>query len=129
MAMKKSMPRSLVRAAALLLPLLAGCTEVPTIPGFTPFRMEIQQGNFVDQEMVSRLKPGMSRDQVRFILGTPLVADVFHADRWDYVFSRRPQNGKQLEQRRLSVFFEDNKLKHLDGDVVPSGTASEGSTK
>jgi outer membrane protein assembly factor BamE len=129
MPLKKSMTRSLLRAAALSLPLVAGCAEVPTIPGFTPFRMEIQQGNFVDQEMVSRLKPGMSRDQVRFILGTPLVADVFHADRWDYVFSRRPQNSKQLEQRRLSVFFEDNKLKRLDGDVVPSGTASEGSAK
>jgi outer membrane protein assembly factor BamE len=129
MRTKKPMPRLLARAVALLVPLISGCNSVPTIPGFTPYRMEIQQGNFVDQDMASRLKPGMSRDQVRFILGTPLVADVFHADRWDYVFSRRPQGGGGLEQRRLSVFFEDNKLKRVDGDVVPAGIASEGSAR
>ena len=62
-----------------------GCSYIPTIPGTTPFKMEIQQGNFITQEMVSRLKPDMSREQVRFVLGTPLVADMFHADRWDYI--------------------------------------------
>jgi outer membrane protein assembly factor BamE len=129
MRTKKPMPRPLVHAVALIVPLIAGCSSVPTIPGFTPYKMEIQQGNFVDQDMVSRLKPGMSRDQVRFILGTPLVADVFHGDRWDYVFSRRPQGGGNLEQRRLSVFFEDNRLKRVDGDVVPAATASEGSAR
>jgi outer membrane protein assembly factor BamE len=61
----------------------------------------------------------MTKDQVRFVLGTPLVADIFHEDRWDYVFMRRRQNASQTEERRVSVFFEDGKLARLEGDVVP----------
>ena len=99
---------------------LAGCSYVPTIPGVTPYRIEIQQGNFISQEMVTQLKPGMSKEQVRLALGTPLLTDIFHADRWDYVFWReRP--GKKREQRKLTVFFEDGKLTRLDGDVVAAG--------
>ena len=100
-----------------------GCSGVPTIPGLTPYRMEIQQGNFVDQDMVSKLKPGMTREQVRFVLGTPLVADMFHGDRWDYVFTRRPQGSDNIEKRRLSVFFQDGRLTRLEGDVVPAKSA------
>jgi outer membrane protein assembly factor BamE len=121
--MKKPMTRLFPLAAALAFAICAGCSEVPTIPGFTPYKMEIQQGNFVDQDMVSRLKAGMSREQVRFILGTPLVVDVFHADRWDYVFSRRPVGGGGLQQRRVSVFFQDGKLARVEGDVVPQASA------
>jgi len=99
---------------------VAACSWVPNI---SPHRIEIQQGNFVTQEMVAQLKPGMSRDQVRFILGTPLVADVFHADRWDYVFTRIRANSRELEQRRIAVFFEDGKLKRVEGDVVASDQA------
>jgi outer membrane protein assembly factor BamE len=61
--------------------LVASCSYVPTIPGVTPYRIEIQQGNFISQEMVAQLKPGMSKEQVRLALGTPLLADIFHADR------------------------------------------------
>ena len=100
--------------------LLAGCGFFPTIPGVTPYRIEIQQGNFISQEMVGQLKPGMSKEQVRLALGTPLLTDIFHADRWDYVFWRdRP--GQKREQRKLTVFFEDGKLTRLDGDVVAAG--------
>jgi outer membrane protein assembly factor BamE len=107
------------RLALALLPLLAaGCSYVPRIPGVQPYRMDIQQGNYVTQEMVSQLKPGMSRDQVRFALGTPLLTDIFHADRWDYVYYREPQGGGEREQRKLSVHFADGKLARLDGDVV-----------
>lgn len=108
---------------------LAGCgalpsIPVPTIPGVTPYRMEIQQGNYVSQEMVDQLKPGMTREQVRFVLGTPLVADIFHADRWDYVYFRDIA-GKPREQRKLSVFFEDGKLARVAGDTMPATAASE----
>jgi outer membrane protein assembly factor BamE len=100
--------------------LVAGCGFVPTIPGVTPYRIEIQQGNFISQDMVAQLKPGMSKEQVRLALGTPLLNDIFHADRWDYVFWRdRP--GAKREQRKLTVFFEDGKLTRLDGDVVAAG--------
>lgn len=103
--------------------LLGACSSVkiPDIPlpsFITPYRMEIQQGNFITQEMLSQLRPGMTRDQVRFVLGSPLVVDVFHADRWEYVFQRQLEFSKGIEQRRLSVFFENEKLKRLDGDVV-----------
>jgi outer membrane protein assembly factor BamE len=101
---------------------LAGCGGFPIIPGITPYRMEIQQGNFITQDMVSRLKAGMTREQVRFILGTPSVADVFHADRWDYVFSRQRVNSTEVEKRRIAVYFEEGKLKRIEGDVVPEGT-------
>lgn len=98
------------------------CTHVPRIPGITPYRMEIQQGNFVSQDMVSQLKPGMSKEQVRFILGTPLVTDIFHADRWDYIYWREGSEGKR-EQRKLVVHFDNGQLARLDGDVVPGKAA------
>jgi outer membrane protein assembly factor BamE len=96
---------------------LAACSSGPRIPGITPYRMEIQQGNFVSQEMVSQLKAGMSKEQVRLALGTPLLTDLFHADRWDYVYYREGSNGKR-ESRKMAVFFADGKLLRVDGDVT-----------
>jgi len=90
-----------------------------------PYRIEIQQGNFVTQEMLSQLKPGMTKDQVRFILGTPLVSDIFHADRWDYMFTRQRTYSRELEQRHIIVFFEDGRLKRIEGDVVAAGTSAQ----
>ena len=110
------MPRAALLAFLLAAATLSGC-GLPTIPGVTPYRMEIQQGNFISQEMVSRLSPGMSKEQVRLTLGTPLLTDVFHADRWDYIYWREAGDGKR-EQRRLAVHFSDGKLVRLDGDVV-----------
>ena len=98
---------------------LAACSYVPRIPGVTPYRMEIQQGNFISQEMLSQLKSGMSREQVRLALGTPLLADAFHADRWDYVYWREAPDGKR-ESRKLVVFFTDDKLLRVDGDIAPA---------
>ena len=116
-------PLSRLASLAIVPLALSACARVPTIPGVTPYRIEIQQGNYVSQEMVSQLKPGMSKDQVRFVLGTPLVTDIFHADRWDYVFYREPAGGKR-EQRALVVFFDkEGRLERLDGDVVPAQPA------
>lgn len=99
------------------------------MPDITPYRIEIQQGNFVSQEMVSHLKLGMSKDQVRFVLGTPLITDSFHADRWDYVFRRQRVNSSELEQRKLAVFFDDGKLKRIEGDVTPAAGANAAGVK
>jgi outer membrane protein assembly factor BamE len=96
--------------------------EVPKLPSVTPYRMVIQQGNYISDEMVAQLKPGMSKEQVRFVLGTPLVTDIFHADRWDYVFFRELPNGKR-EQRNLSVVFQDSKLVRVIGDILPGPDA------
>lgn len=79
-----------------------------------PYRIDIQQGNFVSKEMVAQLKPGMTRDQVRFVLGTPLLTDVFHTDRWDYEFRLAKGNG-ELMNSRVSVFFKDNLMERYEG--------------
>jgi outer membrane protein assembly factor BamE len=100
---------------AAALPALAGCGGVTRL--LDSYTIEIQQGNFVSQEMVSQLKPGMSKEQVRFVLGTPLVSDIFHADRWDYVYYRKIPGGK-TEERKVAVFFKDGRLVRLEGDVV-----------
>lgn len=101
------------RTTLLALPLLvAACAAL------SPYRMEIQQGNYVSQEMVAQLKPGLTRDQVRFLMGTPLLSDIFHEERWDYVFVRQRANSDDVEQRRIVVFFEEGKLKRVDGDIV-----------
>ena len=111
------MPRTLVVSLSLL---TAAC-------GFlTPYRMEIQQGNYVTQEMVAQLKPGLTRDQVRFVLGTPLVSDIFHEERWDYVFVRQRANSQEVERRRIAVFFEDGKLKRVDGDILAAAAGKAG---
>jgi outer membrane protein assembly factor BamE len=113
-------PRALAASAALLLA-SCGSAGLP-VPDIKPYRIEIQQGNFVSQEMVSKLKPGMSKDQVRFVLGTPLITDSFHAERWDYVFRRQRANSDALEHRKIAVFFEDGKLKRIEGDVKEAPT-------
>jgi outer membrane protein assembly factor BamE len=107
-----------MRLIVMLLVLLAGCSELPALPSVTPYRMDIQQGNMVTQDMVEKLKPGMSRAQVRFSLGTPLVADPFHPDRWDYVYLYN-KAGKVTEQRRLIVIFKDDRFVRVEGDKMP----------
>jgi outer membrane protein assembly factor BamE len=104
-----------------LVPFLAGGCGWSVL---SPYRMEIQQGNYLGQEQVSQLRTGMTRDQVRFLLGTPLVADIFNADRWDYVYMRRRANASRFEERRISLFFVGDKLDRVEGDVVPSGAAA-----
>ena len=119
--------RILAAMAALL---LASCGS-PRLSALdvSPYRMEIQQGNFISQEAVSQLKLGMSKDQVRFVLGTPLITDSFHADRWDYVFRRQKSNSKELERHKLAVFFEDGKLVRMDSDVMPASGADPAAIK
>lgn len=97
---------------------LAGCSSTPDFASLvTPYRIDVRQGNFVTPQMVAQLKPGQTRDQVRFILGTPLVTDPFHADRWDYVYRFQPGHG-EVRQRRLAVYFTDGKLTRFDGDIA-----------
>ena len=109
--------RSVFRGLPAVLALLLAACGVPQL--ITPYRMEIQQGNYISQEMVSQLRPGMTREQVRFILGTPLLADIFHADRWDYVFYRDVLGGVR-EERKIAVIFQDGRLARIVGDVVPA---------
>ncbi len=84
-----------------------------------PYRPQVVQGNFVSREQVEYLRPGITRDQVRDILGTPLVTSVFHLDRWDYAFTLRRQ-GVAPQAFRLSLFFKDDRLERLEGDTPPT---------
>jgi outer membrane protein assembly factor BamE len=85
----------------------------------SPYRPDIQQGNFVSQEMLSQLKVGQTREQVKFILGTPLLTDAFHANRWDYPFYLARGNG-ELTTARVTVFFKDDKVEKFDGGNLPT---------
>lgn len=107
-----------MRRLALLLCL--GLSACSGYFGLSPYRMDVQQGNHVSQDMVAKLKPGMTRDQVRFVLGTPLITDPFHANRWDYVY-RMEKRGDLKEERKLTVIFDGDKLVRVEGDVVAGG--------
>lgn len=112
-------PYAMRTVLVLLVLLAAGCSRVPMPPGMTPHKIDIQQGNYITQEMVEKLKPGMTRSQVRFLLGTPLVADPFHEDRWDYVYYLQ-KKGTTTEYRRIVLLFDKDKLARIEGDVVPA---------
>lgn len=84
-----------------------------------PYKIDIVQGNVVTREQSQALRPGMARDQVRDLLGSPLLASMFHADRWDYVFTFRRQ-GQLIQSRRLTVFFKDAVLQRFESDELPS---------
>ena len=108
---------STLRYSFILLAMLcASCgTAIPTIK---PYKMDVQQGNVVTSKMLLQLRPGMTKSQVRFIMGTPLIQDSFHGNRWDYVYQLR-EKGKITEQRRVILDFEKDLLKTVRGDVIP----------
>jgi outer membrane protein assembly factor BamE len=110
--------------AALACVAVAACgsfdsTTYRIASAITPYKVEIVQGNFVSKEQVEALKPGMARQQVRDILGTPLVTDAFHSNRWDYVFTIRRQ-GVEPQKKQLTVFFNGEVLDRFEGDEMPS---------
>ncbi len=84
-----------------------------------PYRPDVQQGNIVTKDMVDQLRPGMTRDQVRFLLGTPMLTDIFHQNRWDYPYYLRRKSG-ETQIRKLSVQFADGKLTRFDSDAMPA---------
>ena len=108
---------------------LAGCSALPSLPSMTaggnllgvitPYRMDIVQGNVVTREQAAQIKPGMTRTQVRDILGSPMLTDVFHADRWDYVFTIvRP--GTEPQRRSIVATFKGDQLETLDAPELPT---------
>lgn len=88
----------------------------PTFLG--PYRPDVHQGNIITKEMVEQLRQGMAREQVRFLLGTPLLTSEFHKDRWDYAYYLNPRKG-EVQNRRLTIFFKDNKLDSFRSDEMP----------
>lgn len=95
---------------------LSACSSLE-FPGV--YKINVEQGNVITQEMVDQLQPGMSRDQVEYIMGSALIKDTFNGNRWDYVYTRQRGDGKKL-QNRMSIFFENDKLQSFTGDFVPT---------
>jgi len=95
--------------AAILALLLSGCLSV--------YKVEVQQGNVVTQEMIDKLKPGMTPSQVRFVMGTPLIVDPFHQDRWDYYYYLRRSNETSGESQRVTVVFKNDLLIAVQGNT------------
>lgn len=107
--------------------LLSGCStfenmseSIPDYASSLPlmYRPDIQQGNVITQEMINQLKPGMSKRQVTYTLGTPGLVDSFHQNRWDYVYTLK-ENAQQMEQKNLTLFFENDRLTRILGDYRP----------
>ena len=99
----------------VLFALLVGCAEFPGV-----YRIDIEQGNRATHEIVDQLRPGMTKRQVRFIMGTPLIQDSFNQGRWDYIYSMQP-GGEEREQRRLTIYFdEEDRLVSFAGDFTPN---------
>lgn len=107
---------------------LQGCSNIPILPGLTPYKIDIQQGNYVTQDMLAKLQPGMTRSQVRFALGTPLIVDPFRTDRWDYVYNLY-KRGVLTEQRTVTVIFKGDALDRIEGDVAAGANISQPQAK
>jgi outer membrane protein assembly factor BamE len=107
-----------VLAIALCCAAVSGC-------GPFVYKIDVQQGNYVTQDVVDKVKVGQTKAEVRQILGTPLLNDVFHADRWDYYFSNG-KGGKPRDTKRFTVLFKDDKVASFEGNAHPPGPAPVG---
>ena len=120
-------PTSLTVLACLAAVVLAGCSGLNSLNAsaanpanwITPYKIDVIQGNFVSKEQVEALKVGMTRAQVKDVLGTPLVSSLFHTDRWDYVFTLKRQ-GVEPQSFKYAVFFKGDQLERFEGDAMPS---------
>jgi outer membrane protein assembly factor BamE len=102
--------------------LLSACGS--SIPTIKPYKLDIQQGNVVTSKMLLQLKPGMTKSQVRYIMGTPLIQDSFHDKRWDYYYEMR-EGGKVIDKRLVILTFKNELLDQISGDVVPKAGGIE----
>ena len=101
---------------------ISGCNNIGSMDFPGVYKISIPQGNIITQEMVDQLRPGMTKRQVIFVMGTPLVRYPYHQDRWDYVYNFQPGGGER-GQERLSVLFENDQLVSLSGDFEPTPEA------
>ena len=113
--------------------LATGCSSIKEASNAIPdalnelpliYRPDIQQGNVVSQESINKLKPGMSKSQVNYLLGTPMLVDVFHQDRWDYYYSMKQGNEERVQQR-VALHFSDDRLIRIEGDYRPVPAAEQ----
>ena len=119
-------PVARVLAAVLAAITLAGCAQttqpfdnfIPLITQFGVYKLDINQGNYISQDMVDKLKTGQTKAQVRTALGTPLITSAFRDNRWDYVYEFQ-RNGRVREHRQFTVYFKEDSLARWEGDEMP----------
>ncbi|MDP2761654.1 MAG: outer membrane protein assembly factor BamE [Sideroxyarcus sp.] len=118
-----------MRTAILLFSVLLAACSNPSqyLPNFTPHKIDIRQGNLITQDMRARIKLGMTAAQVKAALGAPLVNDVFHPQRWDYIY-RLQEKGRVTESQRLTLYFENGTLARID-DATPLAQPSAQESK
>jgi outer membrane protein assembly factor BamE len=101
---------------------LAGCGNI-----LKPYKIDVQQGNLISQRDLNKVRPGMNKTQIRFLLGTPLIVDPFHAKRWDYIYTFKPGYGKG-KLKRVSLYFDNKKLVRIEGDMMPKPATGKNAT-
>ena len=114
-----------MRHLILILALLTASCSTSTLPSFKTYKLDVQQGNVITSKMMLQLKPGMTKSQVRYVLGTPLLQDSFHPDRWDYLYEMN-RDGKVIERRRVVLEFGEDGLRTVRGDIIPAGQPGAG---
>lgn len=107
------MKKLLIPILCLVSVAVTGCANFPWV-----YKIDIQQGNVISQDQLNKVKPGMTKKQVQFLMGTPLVQDPFHRDRWDYVYTMRP-GGEKRTEKKVTMYFEHDKLASIEGDMRP----------
>ncbi len=112
------MKKTALLLAVSALPILTGCETIfNNLPGV--YTIDIEQGNMIDQSMIDQLRPNMTKRQVLYIMGSPMLADTFHERRWDYLYSDQP-GGEARVQKRVALFFNGDSLVGIQGDFHPS---------
>ncbi|MBK7564139.1 MAG: outer membrane protein assembly factor BamE [Propionivibrio sp.] len=115
---------SRLAGTVFLIAAISGCSSVPRI--VNEYKIDVQQGNVLTQDMVSQLKPGLTKDQVRFVLGTPVLMDMFHANRWDYVYWLKKGSTGTVVMRKFSTYFDSyDRLERVTGDVTAAQASDE----
>ncbi len=120
------MRKLLIPVTAIASVLLVACSGDPVVNRLPwVYRIDIQQGNVISEDAVNQLRPGMNRRQVQFLMGTPLLADPFHANRWDYFYQFEPgsRGEGEAETKGISLFFEEGRLTRISGTLEPNPAA------
>lgn len=111
------MRKKILALSFLSLPLMSCSVALNHLPYV--YKIDVNQGNMIDQAMIDQLRPNMTKRQVLYVMGTPMLADFFHENRWDYIYQIK-KGGEDVEKKAISIFFENDKIKGIQGDLKPS---------
>lgn len=111
------MRKAILSLSLLSVSLMSCSTAVEYLPYV--YKIDVNQGNMIDQAMIDQLRPNMTKRQVLYVMGSPMLVDFFHQNRWDYIYSSK-KGGEEREQKNISIFFENDQIKSIQGDFKPS---------